>query len=288
MTAALNPYITKFDEGFDVEKSQDYRLTIQCALGGLSFAFLDTTTNTIVGIEFYHSDSLSDSAEIFSGIERVLDAKNLNNRKFRSVTCIVEERVNTLVPSVLFDESNAAQYLDFGFQLPSGSKIMTDRVIKADAVNVYALPQALYSKISAKWPDASFTHASTLFLNGLLGHDDPSRYGVYVSVRNRSFDMVVKKDGKLQFFNNFKFNTKDDFLYFLLFAFEQCHLPGPEVTALFSGMILPASEIVELCSRYVKAVKFIGNDQSLKVSEALKEVPFHYYFIHYQALKCES
>ena len=287
MTAALNPYITKFDEGFDVEKSQDYRLTIQCALGGLSFAFFDTTKNTIVGTEFYHSDSLGDGMEIFNAIERVLHAKNLNNRKFHSVTCVVEDRVNTLVPSALFDNHNVVQYLDFGFQLPSDAKIMTDRVIKADAVNVYALPQVLFSKVSAKWPDATFTHASTLFLNGLLGHDDPSRYGVYVCVRNRSFDMMVKKDGKLQFFNNFKFNTKDDFLYFLLFALEQCHLPGQEATVLFSGLIMPASEIVELCSRYFKEVKFIGNDQSMKVSEALKEVPFHYYFIHYQALKCE-
>ena len=288
MTASLNPYITKFDEGFDVEKSQDYRLTIQIALGGLSFAFLDTTTNTIIGTEFYQSDSLTDGMEIFNAIERILEVKNLNNKKFRSVTCIVEDRINTLVPSALFDESKVFQFLDFGFQFPSDSKIMTDMVDKADSVNVYALPQVLHSKLTAKWPNVVFIHASTLFLDGLLGHDDPSRYGVYVCVRNRSFDMVVKKDGKLLFFNNFKFNTKDDFLYFLLFALEQCHLSGTEATVLFCGMILPASEIVELCSRYVKDVKFIGNDQAMKISEALGEVPFHYYFIHYQALKCES
>lgn len=288
MTASLNPYITKFDEGFDVEKSQNYRLTIQIALGGLSFAFLDTTTNAIVGIEFYQSDSLADSMEIFNAIGRVLDTKNMNDRKFSSVTCIVEGRISTLVPAALFEEDHGRQFLDFGFQLPSDTKIMTEALTKADSVNVYAMPQILFSKISTKWSNVKFVHASTLLLNGLLGHDDPSRYGVCVCVRNRSFDMVVKKDGKLQFFNNFKFNTKDDFLYFLLFALEQCHLPGPETTVLFSGLIMPASEIVELCSRYVKDVKFIGSDHSVKVSEALGEVPFHYYFIHYQALKCES
>lgn len=288
MTASLNPYITKFDEGFDVEKSKDYRLTIQFSLGGLSFAFFDTTSNTIVGIEFYQSDLLTSGNDVFCAIERVLDSKRLGENSFQTVTCIVDDRVNTLVPKPLFDESRALQYLDFGFQLPSDSRILNDIVKKSEGVNVYALPQELHSKLTAKWPKARFVHSSSLLLNGLLGHDDPSRYGVYVCVRNRSFDMVVKKDGKLQFFNNFKFNTKDDFLYFLLFALEQCHLLGTEATVLFSGMILPASEIVELCSRYVKDVKFIGNDQSVKISEALGEVPFHYYFIHYQALKCES
>lgn len=287
MTASLNPYITKFDEGFDVEKSKDYRLTIQFSLGGLSFAFFDTISNAIVGLEFYQSDSLSDGEEVFRAIERVLDAKRMNGKHFGSVTCIVDDRVNTLVPTPLFDESKAFQYLDFGFQIPSESKILVDTVKKADSVNVYALPQVLYAKLCSKWPKATFVHASTLFLNGLLGHDDPSRMGVYVCVRNRNFDLLVKNDGKLQFFNNFKFNTKDDFLYFLLFALEQCNLSGQETTALFSGLIMPASEIVSLCSRYLKDVRFIGNDQSVKISDALSEVPFHYYFIHYQALKCE-
>ena len=288
MSASLNPYITKFDAGFDVEKSKDYRLTIQFSLGGLSFAFFDTTTNTIVGTEFYQSDSLTNGDEVFDAIEHVLDAKHLEGKRFHSVTCIVEDRVNTLVPTPLFDESKAFQYLDFGFQLPAASKVLTDNIKQADCVNVYAMPLALYSKLLAKWPDAVFVHASTLFLNGLLGHDDPTRAGVYVCVRNRNFDLLVKNDGKLQFFNNFKFNTKDDFIYFLLFALEQCGLSGADTTVLFSGLIMPNSEIVSLCNRYVKDVRFIGNDQSMKVSEALDEVPFHYYFIQYQALKCES
>ena len=287
MTTSLPPYITKFDKGFDVEKSQDYRLTIQCALDGLSFAFLDTTTNTIVGVEFYRFDQSKGDEDPFYSIRRILDSQEWSNREFHSVIWIVEDRINTLVPVSLFDESKTSQYLDFGFQLSSGSKILTDTVEKADCVDVYVMPQMLYSKLTEKWPKVTFVHASTLFLNGLLGHDDPARFGVYVCVRNRNFDLVVKKDGKLQFFNNFKFNTKDDFLYFLLFALEQCGLSGSDAIVMFSGLILPASEIVSLCSRYVKDVRFIGNDQTVKVSEALSELPFHYYFTHYQALKCE-
>ena len=41
MTASLNPYISQFGEEFDAEKSSQYKMTIQCALGGLSFALLD-------------------------------------------------------------------------------------------------------------------------------------------------------------------------------------------------------------------------------------------------------
>ena len=52
MTASLNPYISQFGETFDAEKSSQYRMAIQCTLGGLSFALLYTVTQTIVGLEF--------------------------------------------------------------------------------------------------------------------------------------------------------------------------------------------------------------------------------------------
>ena len=50
MTASLNPYISQFGETFDAEKSSQYRLAIQCTLGGLSFALLDTKTENLVGL----------------------------------------------------------------------------------------------------------------------------------------------------------------------------------------------------------------------------------------------
>ena len=107
--------------------------------------------------------------------------------------------------------------------------------------------------------------------------------GVFVQVRNRDFDMMIKKDGKLFFFNNFKFNTKEDFAYFLLYAMEQNGCSGQNTPVCFSGLIRPASDIIDLCGRYVKDIRFVENpQQTSKVSEV---VPYQYYFTLYQTLK---
>ena len=87
------------------------------------------------------------------------------------------------------------------------------------------------------------------------------------------------------FFNNFKFNTKEDFAYFLLFAMEQNGFSGHGTLVCFSGLIRPASEIVDLCGRYVKDLHFVKDPLALKVSKVLDDVPFQYYHIHYQALR---
>ena len=283
MTASLNPYISQFGEAFDAEKSSQYRMAIQCTLGGLSFALLDTENQTLVGLEFYQSELLTDSNDLVRTLERALESKGLNNKAFQSVTCLIDNRFCTLVPEPLFNEADQAKYLDFGFQLPESYAIASESLTSAQCHIVFAFPKALQDKLLAKWKDAKITHSSNVFINSMMKSDLET--GMFVQVRNRDFDMLIKKEGKLLFFNNFKFKTKEDFAYFLLFAMEQNGCSEQDIPVCFSGLIRPASEIIDLCGRYVKDIRFVEDPHSLHISKALEEVPYPYYFTHYQALK---
>ena len=283
MTASLNPYISQFGEAFDAEKSSQYRMAIQCTLGGLSFALLDTQTQTMVGLECYQSDLLTDSNDLIRTLERALEARLLNHKVFQSVTCLIDNRFCTLVPKPLFDETNLSKYLEFGFQIPEGYTVVSESLASAQCHNVFAFPKALQDKLTAKWKDATITHSSSVFLDSAMQNDVDT--GVFVHVRNRDFDLLIKKEGKLFFFNNFKFNTKEDFAYFLLFAMEQNGISGEDTVVRFSGLIRAASEIIDLCGRYVRNIQFVEAPATLHISPTLKEVPFPFYFIHYQALK---
>ena len=283
MTASLNPYISQFGEEFDAEKSSQYRMTIQFSLGGLSYALLDTTSKTLIALECYQSDLLADSNDLFHALERALASKGLTNKSFHSVVSLVDNRFCTLVPESLFDQTEQAKYLDFAFQVPQDHIVANERLKATPCFNVFACSKTLHDKVLAKWKNATVAHTSSIFINSVMGrHED---HCVFVNVRNRDFDMVVQKKGRLAFFNNFRFNTKDDFAYFLMFAMEQNGLSGLDPPVCFSGLILPASEIVGLCGRYVRDLCFIEDKHELHISHALKEVPFQYYYIHYQALK---
>ena len=286
MTASLNPYIAKFDTDFDAEKSSQYRMTIQFSLGGLSFAFLDTLSQMLVALECYQSDLLTDSNDLFRTLERSLESKGLNNRDFLSVTCLIDNRYNTMVPEPIFSETDKAKYLEFSHQIPEGYTLASERLKTVHCINVVAWPKALEDKILSKWKYAHITHLNSAFIDSVM--HGKTKTGVFVHVNNRDFDMVIKKEDNLLFFNNFKFNTKDDFVYFLLFAMEQNGFSGQETPITFSGLIRPASEIIELCGRYVKDIRFVENPHEIRVSETLDEVPFQYYYIHYQELGKET
>ena len=283
MTASLNPYISQFGEEFDAEKSSQYKMTIQCALGGLSFALLDTTTQRLIALECYQSDLLSDSDDLFRTLERALESKGLNNKTFQSVTCIIDNRYCTLIPEPLFNKADQASYLDFGFQIPEGYAIGSERLESTPCHNVFAYLKALQDKVSTKWGNVNIVHSSSVLINNVMHNTENN--GVYVNVRNRDFDMLIKKEGKLLFFNNFRFNTKEDFAYFLLFAMEQNGVSGQDTPVSFSGLIRPASDIIDLCGRYVKNLRFVEDPHAFQVGKPFEKVPFQYYFILYQTLR---
>ena len=283
MTASLNPYISHFDEEFDAEKSSRYRLTIQCSLDGLSFALLDTGNHRLVAVECYLSELFADNNYLFRTLEQALEAKDLNNRHFQMATCLIDNRFCTLVPEPLFNKAEPTQYLDFAFQIPEGYTVLSERLASTPCYLVSAHSKALQDKLLSKWGNASIMHSSCVFINNVM--DGTASDGVYVHVHNRDFDMLIKKDGKLLFFNNFKFYTKEDFAYFMLFAMEQNGISGQDTAVCFSGLIRPASDIIDLCGRYVKDIRFVEDPHVFQVSPSLDKVPFQYYFILYQALR---
>ena len=289
MTTSLHPYISKFDEGFDVGKTTEYRLTIQFTLGGFSFVIMEADTNTIIAMESYLSDDLTNENDIFSAFGKVFAFNKISGKKFRSVTCIFENRDFALIPIGLFDEKESSTYLGFLHPIQQNCQILHDNLADNECVGIYSVSNYLIEKIKETWPEAKIVHESSVFLrhvSKLAKFEDLTR--VYLYVKNRSFDLAVFKEGNLTFFNNFKFNTKDDFLYFLMFAIEQQKLSAEETPVCVSGMILGNSEILKLCERYIKDIRFIKNGRSIQVSETLKEIPSQYYYIPYQVLQCES
>lgn len=259
----------------------DYRLTIQFALGGLSFVLFDTATRRLADIELHQSDSLSNPDELFRVLEKDLNARDLANNSFQSVTCLIDGRTNTLVPEALYQPENSQQLLGFNFTLPNNSIVGTDPIPNLQVCNLYAYPESLRQRITSKWPQAEILHSTTVFLKSLPQSENPT---AYVNVRNRDFDMAIMKD-KLLFFNNFKFQTKVDFSYYLLFALQQQELSGLNTTFYFSGLIQPASEIIDLCRRYIKDIRFVNRPHDFNIKEQLADVPFQYYYNHYQTLK---
>ena len=259
----------------------DYRLTIQFSLGGLSFVLFDTEAHMVTDVELHQSENLKNIDELFRTLEKDLRPRDLKSGNCQSVTCLIDGPTTTLVPKELFHDDDLTKLLGFSHTIPAGYLTAAEEVENLQAYNLFAYPQSLHDLILKRWPDAQICHSITVFLKNLPKSETPV---VYVNVRNRDFDMAIMQD-KLLFFNNFEFKTKVDFCYFILYAMQQQGLSGWETPVWFSGLIQPGSEIIELCRRYLKNIRFVTRPHEFKVKDLLLDVPFQYYYNHYLILK---
>ena len=273
----------------DPAKSFMYNITIQCALDGFCFVVHHQEENKIIDIELYQTSETDNEAVILEAIEKTFYKKGLYGKTFHSIRFLIANRYYTIIPEPLFEASDPEAHLRFNHLLPHHFAVFTEAIPSAQVVNVYAMPKKLADSLHKTWPNAVIGHQSSQWLRAVL-REEPyeSDTNAYVNVNSRDFDLILLKEGRLLFFNNFKFNTKDDFAYFLMFTLEQQLPDHQDIPVYFTGLISNQSEIIRLCERYIKRIRFIRPNGSVNVEMTLNATPFQYYYIPYQSLSCES
>lgn len=179
-------------------------------------------------------------------IQRLLDGFSFDNSR------------NTFVPKEVYQEKDKSKYLEILGLTDAESVVCADFVEEAGAYNVYAITKEEYDYVKSLPKDMKVRHASSVVVAELIRESrertDDTR--VFLNIKDQRFEMIVLEGCKLLFFNHFRYKTKEDFLYFLLFAIEQLHLDADSVPVYFLGMIEEDSQLVELTKRYVRDVRF--------------------------------
>lgn len=170
---------------------------------------------------------------------------------------VVDSDKHTFVPAALYQETKKSKYLDFLGLKEDNSVVCADYIEPVDMYNIYSVSKKEHAKLK-NLENTEFRHASTLLLEELIKENleriDDTR--VYLNVKNNSFEMMILKAANLLFDNTFRFKTKEDFLYFVLFSMEQLHLDAEITPVYFMGMIEKDSQVVELVTRYIRDVRF--------------------------------
>ena len=132
-------------------------------------------------------------------------------------------------------------------------------------------------------------HASSIKVESLVKEFSERIQGTraFVNVKNNSYELTIINDTKLIFHNYFNFNTKEDFLYFILFTFEQLKIDNETIPLYFMGLIEEKSVIVELCSRYIRNIRFFNRNNNYNYINELDSIPYYYYYILYSSVSCE-
>ena len=282
MTSYLYPYIQ--ESAVLENRLNDYILTIQYSLDGLSFVIFDKKEQKFLCLKHYTTSkkeiTLSDI------LTELQEKESWKLKDFHKVNFIIDNKHSTFVPKEFYDEKLSKQYLDT-LQVPS-SNVKVDNV-KSDIYNIYSVDDDIAATINIFSKDACIQHTSTILINSLIKEfsERNAETRVFVNVKNNYYELTIINKDRLIFHNYFNFNTKEDFLYFLLFTFEQTKVDNETVPLYFMGFIENNSSIINLCSRYIRNIRFINRDNNLKFVNELDTIPYYYYYTLYNSVSCE-
>jgi len=244
-------------------------LTIRHSTDGFSYVVYNVDNQQFTNIYYHYSSNLT----LKDTIKEIDGENGYGVENFRKVIILFDNSRNTFVPKDVYQGQDKDKYLGILGLTDKNSVALADFLSSAEAVNVYSITKEDFEFLSFFSGQIEYHHASSIIVASLIKANaertDDAR--VYLNIKNQSFEMILMKGCKLLFDNNFRFKTKEDFLYFVLFSIEQQHLDAASVPVYFLGMIEEKSKLVETTSRYVRDIRFLSKDND----------------VLYKSIKCE-
>ncbi|MCM4169886.1 DUF3822 domain-containing protein [Arenibacter sp. TNZ] len=245
-------------------KSEYQKLSIQVSLNGLSFCVLDTLSNTILASERLVFENELTPYAVQKEIKQLFEKIRIKDVKFSEVVVIHRNNLFSLVPQALFNKEELANYLKFNAKILANDHIEYDEVKNLDMVNVYVPFMNINNYIYDLFGEFEFMHHGTILIQTLTNsHGNLSEPICYVHLIEGHMDIAVISHKKLILYNNFSFNTKEDFIYYLLFTLEQLKLDTETTKLKLFGSIEEGDELYNMCHEYVRDISiFIPSNTS--------------------------
>ena len=216
----INKKVIKKNSNTTLINVKDTKLSIQFNLDGFSFCITNSTTKEVI----YFSEYLFEEKQItpenlLNKIEEIFKTDEYLQKDFSSVLVIHQNNLFTLVPTPYFSENKISEYLNFNIKTLATDFIAFDDIQCVNAKNVYIPYVNINNYLFQNFGGFEYKHHLTVFIETLINLSNSNEKKVFVNVSKSSIDIVVMRNKQLEFSNTFNFQTKEDFIYYILFKF---------------------------------------------------------------------
>jgi len=234
-------------------------LSILICLDGFSFSLFDKDLIDVVLLKKYEFDNRAQTPkELLTQIKEVFKREPVLTEKYDSVSVSHKNNLSTIVPEALYNKDNHTDFLKYSVRILKGDKTLVDNLPEIDAKNIFIPFVKINEYLRTKIGNFNYSHASSVLVSSILQkykHNLQKQF--FVNVSKTSLDIIYLKGGKLQLYNNFFYYSKEDFLYYILFAMEQLLLNPDRQEILFLGEIDENSPLYKITYVYIRNLKLL-------------------------------
>lgn len=222
----------------------------------LSYMIKDSRDGGLMIKEFKRSES----EEFLDFHKNVLTVDPLLVSHFKQIYIGVANKRLVLVPENLFDHAQSRMYLENNVPVWQSDHIIVNSLQQQHIKLVYAFRKSLMSLYEDVFPKAIMHNALTQYVKKVdevtaLMH---SGQNVFINVLFESFYIVLYNGNELIYANVYNFETKEDFLYYVMLIFKEFKLMQESTPIYISGKLDVDSAIHDLLMQYFRQLYFIS------------------------------
>ncbi len=234
----------------DITQKNYKKLSIQVSLSGLSFCVFDLITQKIIA---YNKIVFNKSSVIEEELWKVYTDNTILSNNYDEVVILHNNNLNTFVPTTLFDSNFLGSYLQYNVKVFDTDLFAYDTIGNYEINNVYVPYVNINNFLLDQYDSFEYKNVNSVLVKKILdisiGNDDKQ---VYVHFQKDNFQIVVVKNQQLLLFNSFEHTTPEDFIYYLLFTYEQLQLSPETITTNLFGLITDKDDYFKIGYRFIR------------------------------------
>ena len=261
-TGKANNFIA---ESFNISLSEQYHLSVQISDSHLSYCIIESGSNTLELFKHFNSSDLIS----------LLNANEVLKSTFKSTSVNFVNFPSTIIPERVFSKDIAKEILELNSEI--FDLILTDKLNSLDAYLVYSIPTEINEIVSTFFPNANKKAQQSVLIDSFIKEENYET-NAYLNLTNNIVNITIFKRGKLLSNNSFEFTTKEDLLYFTLFAFEQLKIETEKVEVHLYGDITKGDEYFNLLYKYIRNLSLGETPNKINIPADFEGFEAHKHF----------
>lgn len=264
-----------FHDSFNLRKLSSYFLQIQLSKFGIGYVITDAIRNQYIAVKNKVFENPDES--LLLNFQNAVREDVYLNKHYKAVNFFYVSEKNTLIPSDYFDKKYLKDYFKFSFVLQKNDEVHFNYLEKTKAYNVFSMPSILINFLVNHFPEIRFYHYTTPFIKAAFKDIEGSKSvfdTVRVSFQHNLMNIVVIKNHKLMFFNDFDYNSEADAVFYIMNVIKKLFINLRRVDFSVQGTIMRGDKLHGYLKNYIPNIKFVDK---FSKEFPFKEVPMHVY-----------
>jgi len=255
------------------------RLFVEVNAHSFTYTLLNQRNMGPLVVKYFQLDQGKDR-RLTETLREILENDPLLKRQVKETLLVYNFPEASLVPEPLFSMDTNKEIIDIVHGNLQKGLVLSEKIPWWELFNVYRISPELHQLLQQQFTAGKYWHYYSLLLKSYKMFDSGAGEGkdcLKVVFYPDKMVVLVIKQGKVHLMQTFNYQDVKDVVYYLLNTCRQLDLNPEEARLLVGGLIDRQSALSEELFKYFLQVDFENIDESIKVTDELRELPLHYF-----------